>query len=216
MDYQYVKKNEWATAVPPPPPSSSHNMLRRTAGRQQTPPLSRSLQNEVDGFIRTIDKIPTKLDKESLRLIKESEKRYRIGDGKLKPYGDFMASLPQPKRNQSEAYNLNKYYGLLKDANDGLDYAESQLEVISQHINIARNNLNLIQKNMADIATKGHVEYTLKDKARYEVLQQMRDSGVALDDLDSPTRQLMMVDGGASKTRRRGKRRWNRTTRKMN
>jgi hypothetical protein len=206
----YVRKNEWKTAVPPPPPpvGSPRNMLRRTPGRHQALPISRIIQNDVDSLIRTIDKIPKKIDKEASSIISESKKRYRIGDGKLKPYGEFMAAFPK----KSDIYEHYKYKKALMEAGEGVDYAEYQLDVIKQHIDLARQNLKLIEKTMTDVVISGQADYTLRDRAQFEVEQQMKKEGVTLDDLDSPTRQLMTVDGGKSKTRRR---RRNRTIRKM-
>jgi hypothetical protein len=206
----YVKKNEWKTAVPPPPPpvGSPHVMLRRTPGRHQTLPISRIIQNDVDSLIRTIDKIPKNLDKEASNIISESKKRYRIGDGKLKPYGEFMAALPK----KGDFYEHYKYNKALMEASEGINYAEYQLDVIKQHIDIARQNLNLIEKTITDVTVAGQADYTLRDRARFEVEKQMEKEGVTLEDLDSSMRQLMTVEGGKSKTRRR---RRNRTTRKM-
>lgn len=206
----YVKKSEWKTALPPPPPpaGSPRNMLRRTAGRHQALPISRIIQNDVDSLIRTIDKIPKKLDKEASSIISNSGKRFRIGDGKLKPYSEFMADFPK----KGDIYEHYKYNNALREAGEGIDYAEYQLDFIKQHIDIARQNLNLIQKTMANVTIAGQADYTLKDRAQFEVERQMREEGVTIDDLDSPTRQLMTVDGGKSKTRRR---RRNRSTRKM-
>lgn len=211
MASQYVKKNEWRTAVPPPAPpiSPPQVMLRRTPGRQQALPISRTIQSDVDALIRTIDKIPKKLDKEASSIISDSKKRFRIGDGKLKPYGEFMAALPK----KGDIYENYKYNNALREASEGIEYAEYQLDVIKQHIDVARQNLNLIEKTITDVTISGQADYTLRDRAQFEVEQQMRESGVTIDDLDSPTRQLMTVRGGASKKRRR---RRNRTSRKMN
>jgi hypothetical protein len=192
----YVKKNEWKTAVPPPPPSL--RPLRRTAGRAQTPPISRGLQNDLHDLIKTIDRIPKKLDKEAVRVISESAKRYRIGDGKLKPYGDFMAPFPTPGGDNSHLY---KYDSALREAADNLDYVESQMAVIQQHIDVARQSLVLIKNTIYDTARAGQMDYTMRDRARHEVERQMEKEGVTLDDLDSPERQLMTI-GGANKTRR--------------
>jgi hypothetical protein len=196
MTSNYVKKNEWKTAVPPPPPSSIP--LRRTAGRAQTPPISRGLQNNLHDLLKTIDRIPKKLDKEATRVISESAKRYRIGDGKLKPYGDFMAPFPTPGGDNSHLY---KYDSVLRDAIENLDYVESQMAVIQQHIDVARQNLNLLQNAIYDTARAGQMDYTMRDRAQHEVARQMEKEGVTIDDLDSPERQLMTI-GGANKTRR--------------
>ena len=208
MTSHYVKKNEWQTAVPPPPPSPIP--LRRTAGRLQTPPISRGLQNDLRDLLKTIDRIPKKLDKEAARIISESAKRYRIGDGKLKPYGDFLAPFPTPSGDNSHLY---KYDSVLREATENLDYVESQMAVIRQHIDVAHQNLNLIQNTISNTARAGQMDYTIRDRARHEVARQMEKEGVNLDDLDSPERQLMTINGGANKTRRKGK--WNRSTRKM-
>ena len=204
MTSHYVTNDKWKTAVPPPPPPIAFALMR-TEGRQQTPPLSRSVENNVYGLIKTIDMIPKKLDNEAARVISESAKRYRIGDGKLKPYGDFMAPFSTKDRDNSRSHN---YDSTLIEATENLNYVESQLAVFQQHIDLARQNLNLIHTTITDAARKGQMDYTLRDRAQHELTRQMEEEGVTIDDLDSPTRQLMTPYlGGANKTRRRKQKR---------
>jgi hypothetical protein len=76
---------------------------------------------------------------------------------------------------------------------------------VKQHIDIARQNLNLIEKTITDVTIAGQADYTLRDRARFEVEKQMEKEGVTLEDLDSPTdldssmRQLMTIEGGKVK-----------------
>ena len=79
---------------------------------------------------------------------------------------------------------MYKYDSVLRDAIDNLDYVESQMAGIQQHIDVARQNLNLIQNTIYDTARAGQMDYTMRDRAQREVARQMEKEGVTLDDLE--------------------------------